>query len=94
MRVTAQTKAATRERILQTARELFVARGFDATTTRDIALAADIAAGTLFNYFETKDAIVASLAAEAMADGRDEFERRLWMRNRSKGRCSPLWLQG
>ena len=75
MRVTAQTKAATRERILQTARELFVARGFDATTTRDIALAADIAAGTLFNYFETKDAIVASLAAEAMADGRDEFER-------------------
>ena len=74
MRVTAETKAATRERILQTARELFAARGFEATTTRDIAQAADIAAGTLFNYFETKEGIVASLAAEAMADARNEFD--------------------
>jgi AcrR family transcriptional regulator len=75
MRVTAETKAATRGRILRNASELFAARGFEATTTRDIARAADIAAGTLFNYFETKEAIIASLAYEAMADGCDEFER-------------------
>ncbi len=74
MRVTAETKAATRERILQASRELFAERGFEATTTRDIAQAADIASGTLFNYFETKEAIVASLAAEALADARNEFE--------------------
>ena len=40
MRVTAQAKAATRKLILQTARRLFAASGFDNTRTRDIAVAA------------------------------------------------------
>src|SRR5690348_11986203 len=66
MRVTAQTKAATRQRILDTARRLFTDRGYDATATRDIARAAGIASGTLFNYFPTKEAIVACLAREAI----------------------------
>jgi AcrR family transcriptional regulator len=68
MRVSAQTKAATREAILQAAGRLFDSDGFDRTTTRDIARAAGIASGTLFNYFPTKEAIVAALAAEAIAD--------------------------
>ena len=67
MRVTAQTKAATRERIIDAARQLFAANGFEASTTRDIADAAGIASGTLFNYFATKEDILASLAAEAVA---------------------------
>jgi AcrR family transcriptional regulator len=66
MRVSAATKAATRERILQAARQQFAARGFDSSTTRDIADAAGIASGTLFNYFATKEVILASLAAEAL----------------------------
>lgn len=76
MRVTAETKAATRERILEAAQQLFAEHGFDATTTRDIAQAAEIATGTLFNYFATKEAIVASLAAEAAAGAHQEFERK------------------
>src|SRR5687768_3136761 len=68
MRVTAETKAATRRTILDAARRLFAENGFDTTTTRDIARAARIASGTLFNYFATKEAIVACLAAEAMDD--------------------------
>src|SRR5438874_2491628 len=76
MRVTAQTKSATRKRILQTARRLFADNGYDATTTRDIAHAAQIASGTLFNYFPTKEAIVASLANDAIADALDETDHR------------------
>jgi AcrR family transcriptional regulator len=68
MRVTAETKAATRRTILDAARRLFTENGFETTTTRDIARAARIASGTLFNYFPTKEAIVACLAAEAMDD--------------------------
>jgi AcrR family transcriptional regulator len=68
MRITAQTKSATRKRILQSARRLFSDNGYDTTTTRDIAVAAQIATGTLFNYFPTKEAIVASLAREAIDD--------------------------
>lgn len=68
MRVTAQVRAATRQRILEVAQELFASRGFDATTTRDIAKSAGIATGTMFNYFSSKEAVVGSLAAEALTD--------------------------
>ncbi|MGB7156660.1 MAG: TetR/AcrR family transcriptional regulator [Tepidisphaeraceae bacterium] len=68
MRVSAETKAATRETILRTARRLFAENGYEATRTRDIARAAGIASGTLFNYFQTKEAIVACLASEAIGE--------------------------
>ena len=67
MRITAEEKRATRERIIKSAVDLFRSQGFDATTTRDIASAAGIATGTLFNYFETKEALVTALACEALA---------------------------
>ncbi len=73
MRVTAETKAATRQRILAAARQLFATNGFDAATTRDIADAAGIASGTLFNYFATKEAVLAALAAEAAAAAEQAF---------------------
>ena len=76
MRVTAETKAETRHRILDAARQLFVARGYDATTTRDIAEAASIANGTLFNYFANKEAVLASLVAEVAAGIQSDFENR------------------
>jgi len=67
MRITAEEKEATRERIEAAALELFRTRGFEATTTRDIARQAEIAAGTLFNYFTAKEAIVIALAEEGLA---------------------------
>ena len=74
MRVTADAKVVTRGRILQAAQELFARVGFEAATTREIATAARIATGTLFNYFPTKEAIAVALAAEAMAQAHGEFE--------------------
>lgn len=74
MRVSADTKAATRELILRTARRLFAAQGYEATRTREIARAAGIASGTLFNYFQTKEAIVAALASDAIEATRAERE--------------------
>lgn len=74
MRVTAETKAATRQKILDTARRLFADNGFQATTTRDIAVAAGIATGTLFNYFQTKEAIIACLVSEAGSDAVAQFQ--------------------
>ncbi len=67
MRITAEEKKATRKRIVEAAVDLFRSHGFDVTTTRDIARAAGIATGTLFNYFETKEALVAALAGEAQS---------------------------
>jgi TetR/AcrR family fatty acid metabolism transcriptional regulator len=47
--------AARLEQILDAAAHLFAERGFHRTTTKDIAEAADVAEGTLYNYFETKN---------------------------------------
>jgi AcrR family transcriptional regulator len=76
MRITAEKKDATRRRIVETALDLFRTRGFEATTTRDIARAAGVASGTLFNYFDTKEAIVGRLADESLANARAVFAKR------------------
>jgi AcrR family transcriptional regulator len=75
MRVTADEKEATRRRIIESALNLFKNGGFEATTTRDIARQASIASGTLFNYFDTKEAILAHLAGEALAKARATFSK-------------------
>jgi AcrR family transcriptional regulator len=50
----------TKERILQTALELFRVRGFEVTTMRDIAKAAEVATGAAYYYFPSKEAIVSA----------------------------------
>lgn len=77
MRITAEEKLATRQRILDRALDLFRTRGFDATTTRDIAVAAEIATGTLFNYFANKEAIIGVVAMDALARARAGFARQV-----------------
>ena len=48
-------QAARREQIIQAAAHLFASKGFHRTTTKDIAEAAEVSEGTLYNYFENKD---------------------------------------
>ena len=73
MRVTAETKLATRRRILESSQQLFAAQGFEAATTRDIARAAGIGVGTLFNYFATKEAVAQCLLSEAYESAAAKF---------------------
>lgn len=47
--------AARLDQILDAAARLFAERGFHRTTTRDIAEAADVSEGTLYNYFDNKN---------------------------------------
>src|SRR5881398_1947441 len=51
-------KQRTREQIAETARRLFVERGFDRVTVAEIARAADVSEATVFNYFPTKEDLV------------------------------------
>jgi len=76
MRVTTKTKQRTRDRIVDVARNLFHNKGFKQTTTRDIAKAARIAAGTLFNYFPTKEDLALTLLADALDQSDGDFARR------------------
>jgi AcrR family transcriptional regulator len=48
-------KQRTRELIADTARRLFVERGFDRVTVAQVAREAEVAEATVFNYFPTKE---------------------------------------
>jgi AcrR family transcriptional regulator len=55
------------DRIKRAARKLFGRKGFEATTTREIAAAADIGVGTLFLYAGTKEDLLVLLFREDMS---------------------------
>lgn len=50
----ARRKRETRAALLDAARDLFEAQGFEATTIREVASAAGVGTGTVFNYFADK----------------------------------------
>ena len=54
-------RAETRERIVRNALQLFSQRGVSATTIEDITNAADVGKGTFFNYFPSKEHILAHI---------------------------------
>jgi AcrR family transcriptional regulator len=60
-------KAATRNAIAEAAMRLFVERGYDRVTVREVAEEADVSATTLLNYFPTKESLVFDRAADIEA---------------------------
>jgi AcrR family transcriptional regulator len=60
-------KRQTREAIAAAAIELFQARGFDAVTVADVAVAADVSKKTVFNYFPAKEDLVFHRREERIA---------------------------
>lgn len=60
-RRSAADAAATRTAILRAARTLFTAQGFTATTTAEIAEAANVTAGALFHHFKDKPGLFRSV---------------------------------
>jgi AcrR family transcriptional regulator len=74
MRITPQVKLETRQRILEAAARILAAQGWEGATTRDISAAAGVGTGTIFNYFETKEAIAAALIEQAWNEALGKFQ--------------------
>jgi AcrR family transcriptional regulator len=55
-----------RERIIRAARELFLSKGFHATTTSEIAELADVAKGTLFFHAKSKESLLVMMFQEEL----------------------------
>ncbi|HEY9852321.1 MAG TPA: TetR/AcrR family transcriptional regulator [Leptolyngbyaceae cyanobacterium] len=65
---TVQSEDATRTRIIKAAQRLFARQGYDGTTTKDLAMAAGVAEGTLFRHFANKKAILIEVATEGWVE--------------------------
>jgi AcrR family transcriptional regulator len=75
-------KAATRQKIADTALRLFLERGYDAVGIRDVAAEADVAVTTLFSHFASKEALV--------FEQDDNFEQRLAQAVTGRAAHEPL----
>jgi AcrR family transcriptional regulator len=60
-------KARTRAALLAAARRLFAAQGVDPTTIAEIAEEADIAVGSFYNYFATKEELLEAVLEEELS---------------------------
>jgi AcrR family transcriptional regulator len=76
-------KAATRQAIADAALRLFLERGYDEVSIRDIAEAADVSTTTLFKHFAGKEALVFD------QDANRESELTAAVRNRAAGQSIP-----
>ncbi len=57
-----------RTKILQAALKLFARKGYDGTTTKDLAKSASVAEGTVFRHFENKKAILIEVATSGWVE--------------------------
>jgi AcrR family transcriptional regulator len=66
-RITSEQKIATRKALIAAAAEEFARHGVAAAKIDEISLAAGLAKGTIYNYFESKEAVFAAVV-ESWAD--------------------------
>ena len=66
MRVTRQQAAANRERIIETAAELFRSKGFSGIGVADIMKAAELTHGGFYGHFASKDDLIAQASRRSM----------------------------
>lgn len=62
----ARAKAANRQAILDAARYVFARIGYDATTVRDIIRETELAAGTFYNYFKSKEEVFEAISNDSV----------------------------
>jgi len=59
------------EKILDAALELFATNGYKNTSISEIAKKAEISKGLMYNYFESKQALLRAIISKAVNDGND-----------------------
>ena len=64
-----------RRQVLDGARRIFLAQGYDGASVGDIAKAAGVSKGTIYVYFQGKEELFLALVAEEKKDRAERFER-------------------
>ena len=74
--VLTKSQAARRARVVRAARELGAEGGYDAVQMRDVATRADVALGTIYRYFPSKDALLLAVMVQWLSDLEARVTRR------------------
>lgn len=67
--------------IVQAAKELFILKGYESTTIDDIAAKVELSKGTIYLYFNSKDALYYAVSKAGMALMRDMFKEAIKHQN-------------
>ena len=73
--IRATNKEATRQRVLDAARHLFEAHGYEATTVREIARRAEVSVGSVFTSFPSKAEILSQVMIARLRNLYAELDR-------------------
>ena len=85
-------KDATRQRVLDSARDLFEEIGYEATTIRAIAQRAKVSVGSVFTSFRSKAHVLGQVMQERLGDLYGELDRILpHLRGSGADRCRSLF---
>lgn len=71
-----RSQAVRRGRVIRAARELGAEGGYDAVQMRDVATRAEVALGTIYRYFPSKDALLLAVMVQWLGDLEARVTRR------------------
>lgn len=92
MGVRNKQKAATREKVLSAARDLFNEIGYDETTIRAIADRAGVSVGSVFTTFSSKADVLSQVMADRVSPLQDELTRVLpYLRGSTSDRLCSIF---
>jgi AcrR family transcriptional regulator len=83
-----------RERILDSALQMFVQNGFEKSPTSKISKNAGVAAGTLFHYFDTKETLINELYLEIKRDFVTALRQNLEQSKTIRQKLETIWFNG
>ncbi|HVD99812.1 MAG TPA: TetR/AcrR family transcriptional regulator [Cytophagaceae bacterium] len=82
-----------RDQIKKAALKLFCENGFQNTSTANISKEADVATGTLFLYFPSKEGLINSLYVETKQEQMNYLQEGLSRQKTSKTKMRHLWIK-
>ena len=86
--VRAQRAAETRQRLLDTARRLFIAQGYEGVSVSTLAEEAGVAVGTIFHHFQGKSGLMGALWAEVIGDAVETFKEAMLRQGHKSARAA------
>jgi AcrR family transcriptional regulator len=84
-----RNQVARRERVIRASRDLAAEGGYDAVQMRDVAARAEVALGTIYRYFPSKDALLLAVMVQWLGD----LEQRV-LRHPPAGRTTVERIMG